>query len=216
MSQPSGQVETVMEPVNVSAATVYADALLGQLPGDSEAEEAAGQLDAIVGLLDGIDGFEELLTSALIDGAERCDLVRRIFHGRASETVEALLVVMADAGRLGLLRTLRRVLRSKLHVRQGKLEVTVISAVTLSDQQRHRAQQALAEALGAQCVLTFRVDPGLLGGVVVQVGDQVYDVSIRAELRSVQARLRRDIDLELPRLSGQAQTADNIEDSKDK
>jgi F-type H+-transporting ATPase subunit delta len=101
-------------------------------------------------------------------------------------------------------------------VRQGKLEVTVISAVTLSDQQRHRAQQALAEALGAQCVLTFRVDPGLLGGVVVQVGDQVYDVSIRAELRSVQARLRRDIDLELPRLSGQAQTADNIEDSKDK
>jgi hypothetical protein len=48
------------------------------------------------------------------------------------------------------------------------------------------------------------VDPDLLGGVVVQVGDHVYDASIRAELRSVQARLRRDIHLELPKLATQA------------
>jgi F-type H+-transporting ATPase subunit delta len=205
MSQPSRQVETVMDPTSVSVATVYADALLGQLPSDSEAEEVAGQLDALIDLLDEIDGFEALLTSALIGGAERCDLVRRIFHDRVSEVVEALLVVMADAGRLGLLRTLRRVFHSKLHVRQGKLEVTVISAVTLSDQQRRHVQQALTEALNAECVLTCRVNPDLLGGVVVQVGDHVYDASIRAELRSVQARLRRDIDLELPRLATQAE-----------
>lgn len=204
MSQPSRQVETVMDPTSVSAATIYADALLGQLPGDSEAEEVAGELDAIIDLLDEIDGFEALLTSALISSADCFDLVRRIFHDRVSEIVEALLVVMADAGRLGLLRTLRRVFHSKLHVRQGKLEVTVISAMTLTDHQRQHVGQALAEALNAKCVLTCRVDPDLLGGVIVQVGDHVYDASIRAELRSVQARLRRDIHLELPKLATQA------------
>jgi F-type H+-transporting ATPase subunit delta len=205
MSQPARQVETVMDPAVVSAATVYVDALLGQLPSDSEAEEVAGELDAMVDLLDEIDGFELLLTAALISGAERCDMVRRIFHGRVSEIVEALLLVMADAGRLGLLRTLRRVFHSKFHVRQGKLEVAVISAVTLSDVQRGHVQQALAESLNAAVVLTCRVDPDLLGGVVVQVGDHVYDASIRAELRSVQARLRREIHLELPMLAPQAQ-----------
>ena len=106
---------------------------------------------------------------------------------------------------LGLLRTLRRVFHSKLHVRQGKLEVTVISAVTLSDLQCRHVQQALADALNAEPVLTCRVDPDLLGGVVVQVGDHVYDASIRAELRSVQTRLRRDIHLELPKLASQAE-----------
>ncbi len=204
MSQPIRQVETVMDPTSISAATVYADALLGQLPSDSEAEEVAGQLDAIIDLLDEIDGFEALLTSALISSADCLDLVRRIFHDRVSEIVEALLVVMADAGRLGLLRTLRRVFHSKLHIRQGKLEVTVISAVTLTDHQRRHIGQALAEALKAECVLTCRVDRDLLAGVVVQVGDHVYDASVRAELRSVQARLRRDIHLELPKLATQA------------
>jgi len=204
MSLPARQVETVMDPASVSAATVYVDALLGQLPSDSEAEEVARELDALVELLDEIDGFEPLLTAALIGAAERCDMVRRIFHDRVSEVVEALLIVMADAGRLGLLRTLRRVFRSKMCARQGKLEVTVISAVTLTDPQREHVRQALAEALHADCVLTCRVDPDLLGGMVVQVGDHVYDASIRSELRSVQARLRRDIILELPRLAAQA------------
>lgn len=216
MSQPSRQVETVMDPTSVSAATIYADALLGQLPSDSEAEEVAGELDALIGLLDEIDGFEALMTAALISSADRLEMVRRIFHDRVSEIVEALLVVMADAGRLGLLRTLRRVFHSKLHVRQGKLEVTVISAVTLSDLQRQQVGQALAEALNAECVLTCRVDPDLLGGVVVQVGDHVYDASIRSELRSVQARLRRDIHLELPELAPQAKPANNVEDSTDR
>ena len=205
MSPPARQVETVMDPASVSAANVYADALLGQLPSDNEAEEVALELDAMVDLLDGIEGFEPLLTAALISAEERCDMVRRIFRGRVSEIVEALLLVMADAGRLGLLRILRRVFRSKLCSKQGKLEVTVISAVALTEAQRGHVRQSLSEALRADCVLTCRVDPELLGGMVVQVGDHVYDASVRNELRSVQARLRRDIILELPGLAAEAE-----------
>lgn len=207
MSQPPRQPDTVMDPTSVSIASVYADALLGQLPSDPEAEEVTEELDALVDLLDSIDGFESLLTAALITGPDRCEMVSRIFHGRVSEVVEAVLVVMADAGRLGLLRTLRRVFRSKLNTRQGKLEVTVISAVKLTDRQREDVRVALAESLHGEPVLTCRVDPDLLGGVVIHVGDHVYDASIRAELKSVQTRLRRDIHLDIPKLAGQADQA---------
>jgi len=207
MTQPARQPDTVMDPTSVSIAAVYADALLGQLPSNPEAEEVARELDALVDLLDSIEGFEGLLTAALITSADLCEMVRRIFHDRVSEVVEALLVVMADAGRLGLLRTLRRVFRSKLNARQGKLEVTVISAVALSDRQREHIRGALAESLKAEPVLTCRVDPDLLGGVVVHVGDQVYDASIRAELKVVQSRLRRDIHLDMSNLAGQADQA---------
>jgi len=207
MTQPPRQPDTVMDPTSISIAGVYADALLGQLPSNPEADEVAEELDALVDLLDSIKGFEALLTAALITSADRCEMVRRIFHGRASEVVEAVLLVMADAGRLGLLRTLRRVFRSKLNARQGKLEVTVISAVTLTDQQREHVRAALAESLKAEPVLACRVEPDLLGGMVVQVGDHVYDASIRAELKRVQGRLRRDIDLDIPKLAGQADQA---------
>jgi len=201
MSAAAANVDTVMDPTSVSIAGVYADALLGQLPGNAEAEEVAEELDALVDLFDGIDGFEQLLTSSLIDVESKCETIRRIFHDRASETVEAVLLVMADANRLGLLRTLRRVYRSKLNIRQGKLEVKVTSATPLTDTQRDHIRGVLAEALQAEPVLDCRVNPELLGGVVVQVGDYVYDASVRAELRGLQARLRRDIELDLPRLA---------------
>ena len=205
MSEPARHVESVMAPASVSAATVYVDALLGQLPSDIEAEEVAAELDALVELLDEIDGFESLLTAALISNDDRCELVRRIFHGRCSDVVEALLLVMADAGRLGLLRTLRRVFRSKLNARQGKMEVTVISAAALTDDQRQHVRKMLTESLGAECVLSCRVDADLLGGLVVQVGDHVYDASVRAELRGLQSKLRNEIELNIPKLSGTGQ-----------
>ena len=198
MKAPPDRIETVMHPVSESLARTYAEALLGQVPTDVEAEEVAAELDAIVNLLVEMEGFEELLTAALLSRSERSAVVQRIFQGRVSEPVEALLNVMASTGRLGLLRALCRVFRSMLYRRQGKREVTVTTAVPPSDEQRERIGLVLAEALRAEPVLSVRVDPGVLGGMIVQVGDDVYDASVRAELANLEDRLRREIRLEAP------------------
>ena len=189
------EVDTVMNPVGDRIAGVYAEAVLAQLPSDREAEEVAAELDALAELLDQVEGFEDLMTAALIPNAERARMVQRIFHDRVSEPVEALLVVMAGQGRLGLLRALRRVFRSALYRRQGKREVTVFTAGELNAPQRARVAAALADTLRAEPVVTYRVDADLLGGMVVRVGDHVYDASIRSELENLQGRLRREIRL---------------------
>jgi len=195
MTDRRAEVDSVMNPVSEEIAGVYAQAALNQLPSDAEAQEVAQELDALVDLLDRVEGFEELLTAALISQAERPRMVERIFHGRVSEPVEALLVVLAEHGRLGLLRTLRRVYRSALYRRQGKREVTVLTAAEPSEPQRRRITQVLAVTLRAEPVVTWRQSPELLGGMVVRVGDRVYDASVRAELDNLQARLRRELRL---------------------
>jgi len=207
MKAAQAQPETVMHPASESLARAYADALLGQVPSDPEAEEVAAELDAIVELLDEMEGFEELLTAALLSRAERAAIVHRIFHERVSEPVEAVLNVMSRTGRLGLLRTLRRAFRSALYRRQGKREVTVTTAVALSDEQCARVAEVLAEALNAQPVVTTRLEEGLIGGMVVRVGDDVYDASVRADLENLKVRLRREIRLEPPPLEGKPGTA---------
>jgi len=196
MKLPPGRVHSVMDPVSESLAAAYADALLGQVPSDVEAEEVAAELEAVVQLLDEIDGFESLLTAALLSSAERCAVVRRIFHGRVAEPVEAVLHVMARAGRLGLLRLLRRAFRSRLYRRQGKREVTVTTAAPLDEAQRRRTIHHLAETLACQPVVTFDVDEDLIAGMSVRMGDDVYDASVRAELAGLQERLRKEIRLE--------------------
>lgn len=203
MKAPARQVDSVMDPVSESLARVYAEALLGQVPSDPEAEQVAAQLDAIVDLLDEIAGFEELLTAALISSAERTAVVERIFHARVGEPVEATLAVMAGAGRLGLLRTLRRVFRSALHRRQGKREVTVVTAVPVAEKHQRRIAAALAETLRAEPVVRWDVDEKLLGGMVVRIGDHVYDASVRAELHRLEGRLAREIRLEPPEVGAE-------------
>jgi F-type H+-transporting ATPase subunit delta len=202
MAEASPQVDSVMNSVAEPLATVYAEALLAQVPTDAEAIEVAEELDGVVELLDTIEGFDELLTAALLSHADRCDIIERVFHGRISEPLEAALTVMGQAGRLGLLRTLRRVFRSALYRRQGKLEVTVVTAVLLDESQREHVVSALAETLSAEPVPTFQLDPGLLGGMVVRIGDNVYDASVRSDLTKLQRRLTREIRLEAPDRGG--------------
>jgi F-type H+-transporting ATPase subunit delta len=199
---PPRRVETVMDPVGESVARVYAEALLAQVPSDVEAEEVGAELDGLVELMDRLAGFEELLIAALPSAEDRCEMVGRLFHGRVSEPLEAALNVMAQGGRLGMVRLLRRTYRSALNHRQGKREVTVVTAGPLEEAQRARVRQVLAETLGAEPIVTYELDRDLLGGMVVRVGDRVYDASIRAELRAMQEKLRREIELDAPAPAG--------------
>jgi F-type H+-transporting ATPase subunit delta len=189
--QPDSVLDRATEPL----ARVYAEALLGHLPADEEAEQVAAEIDGLVGLLDEIDGFDALLNAALMSQQQRCELVGRVFHGRVSEPLEGLLGVMAQENRLALLREVRGAFRAALHRRQGKIEVLVTTAVPLDDARRGHVAAVLAEALQAEPVVAYRVDAGLLGGMRIRVGDHLYDASVRAQLRKVQQRLAREIEL---------------------
>lgn len=189
-----GRIETVLDAVDPLGA-VYAQGLLDHVPRDDEAEQIAGELDALAGLLDEIPEFQLLLTAVLLSRKQRCELVERIFGGRASEPLEGLLLVMAEADRLGLLRAVRQAFRAALARREGKVPVVVTTAVPLDAAQRGRVQEVLRQALGAEPVVCLGVDGDLLGGVVVRIGDRLYDASVRAELGRVQERLARELNL---------------------
>jgi F-type H+-transporting ATPase subunit delta len=67
----------------------------------------------------------------------------------------------------------------------------VRSATPLSDAQRERLQRALQQKIGGRIELELEVDPSLVGGAVAQVGDLVYDGSLRTQLRQLRASLAR-------------------------
>ena len=66
-----------------------------------------------------------------------------------------------------------------------------VCRLALSDEDRERMQQVLARREGKKIVLETRVDPSLLGGVVVRIGDRVWDHSASRELNRLGARLTR-------------------------
>jgi F-type H+-transporting ATPase subunit delta len=189
MSSPAQHVESVMDPRELSLANVYAEALLELLPRDDQAETVAEQLEQIARMTHEVDGFQDLLEAAAMDDEQRLAMVRRVFASCVHGTLMDFLCVLAENDRLGLVRGVARRFRKLLWERQGVVEVVLTTAVEMDTDELDALKAMLAEALDASPVLHTRVDPSLIGGARVQVGDRVFDASVARNLRLLRSAL---------------------------
>ena len=179
---------TVFDEAADEGARNYADALLGAA-GD-EAGAVLDELDELVAdVVRGQPRFAELMASPSMGAADRDRVLVELFEGRARPTVVNFLRVLNRHGRLDLLPAVAARARAAWDRRQGRRPVTVRSAVPLDDAQRAALEGRLSSLIGATPVLTLEVDPSLIAGLVVQVGDDVYDASVRTRLRRLRDRL---------------------------
>jgi len=174
--------ESVLSGSGYALAGVYAEALLAAAPANAVAEDVAVELESLARLLDEWPEAARLLTVATIGKKQRCELVERVFAGRTSEPLAGLLAVLARNGRLELVGAIARRFRKLLHRRQGRVEVTVTTAFELDEPTRQAVAEMIEQMIRAEPLLTTRVDPDLLGGATVRVGDRVYDASIATSL----------------------------------
>ncbi len=180
--------KSVMDPTALTLAGMYAEATLGLLPTDAQAEPVADELNAIASMMTEEDKYD-LLGSAFINRDERQRIVRRAFEGKCSDTVMGLLDVLARNGRLNVLGLVARAFRKQLNTRQGKVDVLVTSATELDAEIRGQLEAMLKETMGITPLLQVSVEPKVLGGLTVKVGDKVFDATVATQL----SRLRRTL-----------------------
>jgi F-type H+-transporting ATPase subunit delta len=133
--------------------------------------------------------FAVMMESPVRTAADKDRLIAQAFEGRALPTTVNFLRVLNRHGRLGLLGPVLRAARETWERRQNRRPVTVRSAVPLTDGQADALRDRLAKTVGGTPVLRQEVDPGLIGGIVIQVGDDVYDASVRNRLEQLRQRL---------------------------
>jgi F-type H+-transporting ATPase subunit delta len=182
MQRASRPWPSVMDAAEIPLAEVYAEAALELVPSEAEAEEASGELNELARFLRDTPQLNYLLFRAPISVAARCGLVDRVFRQRCSPVAEGLLKVLTRRDRLVLFPVIAARFRALLDRREGKVDVTVTTAVEMDDQTRRQVIQTMRERHGALPALHELVDPSLVGGMVVSVGGRVYDDSIATEL----------------------------------
>ena len=187
--------DTVMQPRLAALANTYAQALLDNVPDNERAEELAGELDEIVRLLDGIEGFDALLTRAMLTRTQRDELVQRVFAGRVSEPVEAFVTVLGRRNRLEVIRPAAMKFRELLNIRKGLLEVHATTSAPLDEKRRAEIAEMISGQLGSEIILIAHVDEDMLGGIVIRVGDRVFNASLAASIEKLSNRLARRIAL---------------------
>ncbi|MFE7354949.1 F0F1 ATP synthase subunit delta [Streptomyces sp. NPDC057543] len=123
--------------------------------------------------------------SALAKG----ELLRSLFGGRARPATERLVVRLVTQPRGRSLEAGLESLSKLAAERRDRMVAVVTSAVPLSDQQKQRLGAALAKIYGRPMHLNLDVDPTVLGGIAVQVGDEVINGTIAERLEEATRRM---------------------------
>lgn len=194
---------TVLESDAPEATRSYAEALLNAATAEGQAEGALDELDAILrDVLGANPRFAELLYQTDGKAADRDRILTSILEGRALPVVVRFLRVLNRHGRLNLLAAIARTARALWDRRQNRRPVSVRSAGPLDEGQQAALREKLTALLGgATPILTVTTDSSLIGGFVVQVGDDLYDASVRRRLQLLRQQLveRRTQELQMRR-----------------
>jgi ATP synthase F1 delta subunit len=120
--------------------------------------------------------------SPVVDDAARAQVIEKVFRGRASDLLTDALQVIHRKGRLGALPAIAEAYRREHRERRGLVEATVRTAVPLPPALRERLVAEVGRLSGKTGELLERVDPGILGGLVVEFAGEKIDASIASRL----------------------------------
>ena len=187
---PDIRQKTVLDTELQSVGMVYAHALLDAAEAQGKTEEIVAEFDSFVEVvLNPNPKFEELLASRMFQPEELTAVLDRTLGGQASKLFLNFLKVVAQHGRLNAVRAISEAAHERYNQMRGLVDVIVTTSAEISQQDADQIGQDLRGMIGGQPRVLRKVDPHLIGGLVVQVGDTVYDGSVASQLQRAKAQM---------------------------
>lgn len=183
--------ETVLDTGAEQLGKTYARALVGAAKNAGVADEVVGQLGQLVD--EYLGGSPQLLAafaSPRVDETEKLRVIDRVFGDQFHPILIKFLKVMAGRDRLAYISAVRNAADNIHDEMMGRTVATVRSAVPLDDALRTQISDRLGSMMNKQVRLSESVDPDLIGGMVIRVGDRVYDSSVSNQLDKMAKRTR--------------------------
>jgi len=173
-----------------SASLQYANAMADIALAQGAAEPAAKQLHEFGLAYAQSTELRTFLASPAVSMEDKHGVIEKIVARLgASKIIRNFLFVLADHRRTQLIPEVITAFHEVIRQRQGVAEAVVSSAVELSAAQKKEMAVTLAQLTGKKIAAKYALDPALLGGAVVRIGDTIYDGSLRSRLNEMRARL---------------------------
>lgn len=172
-------------------ARVYTEALIDIARAKSAIEETGAELEQFGSLLEKNPQIERLFDSPIVEASAKVDLLRRALQGNVSDLVTDFLCLLLEKGRFAAFPSILDAYREIADEHAGRARVHVATAAPLQPTLRQQIQSAVARALAREIVLEDRVEPALVGGAVITIGDKVYDGSLATRLTRSKKQIMR-------------------------
>jgi F-type H+-transporting ATPase subunit delta len=170
------------------AARRYAEAAF-EIAGRDQAHDA--WRDGLVVAADLLSGEDvaSVVDNPAIPLVQRLTVLDRLLGGRVPQGLLNLVRLLAQRGRLDILPSIASQYQRLLNRQRGVVEAVVTSAASLTPDETDALRAKLAGMTGASVDLEVRIDDNLIGGLMVRIGDQLLDASVRGRLERLRTQL---------------------------
>lgn len=174
----------------LALAKVYAEAMIQLAESQGEMDLLARELADFARRIEQSAELASFLASPLIDREARETAVEKLFRGKYSDLFIDSLQVLNRKGRANLVRAVAEAYALAREERLGRIRIVVRSATPLTDELRARLRDVTGRYTNKEPELAEEIDESLIGGLVVQIGDEKFDGSVRTKLARLGEALR--------------------------
>jgi F-type H+-transporting ATPase subunit delta len=174
---------------NATIAKNYAEALLAAAGPLGQVDAFGRLMDAVAGAVSADPRIAAVLASPRVAKAVKGRLLADALEDTAPVEFIRFLQAVTRRGRQALLNDISQQYQALVDVQQNRVHAGVTLAAAPDETLTRRIVERLTAVLGKEVRAHMKADPGILGGVVVRIGDRVYDGSLRRRLTTLRRRM---------------------------
>ncbi len=172
-----------------SIATTYVNALLEIAVKKGQFEQIEKDLALVSEVISKHGKLKKTLFHPSITRNEKKKLIRKIFGASVSDLMVNFLNLLVDRRRQGILEFLPLIYKETVDASKGVIKARVTTVTPLNESQMHGLKKRLDEITGKKVEIEVVLDPQILGGILVRVGNRMIDRSVAGRLKNLKARL---------------------------
>lgn len=174
-----------------AAALRYATALVDIAEESGKIDAVEQDLNALEAMIAESQDLQTMIRSPLISRKNQQEAIQALAaKAKFQDITSNFLALLAQNRRLGMVQSMINAVRMDISRRRGEISATVQSAFNLSPDQEKALQDSLAKAMGQAVAVRVEVNQDLIGGMVVTVGSQMIDASVKRKLERLKIAMK--------------------------
>ncbi|MFK7769689.1 MAG: ATP synthase F1 subunit delta [Mariniblastus sp.] len=167
---------------------VYAKALLAFGQDSNNVDQLVDELNSVAGVVNDLPELKSALESPRIASEAKSKMLDKAFGSKVDKGLLNFLKVIGNKGRYDCLGAIADSANKMKDEMSGRVQAMLISAAEVDDSVKDGIAERLSTKLGKKVSLQSEVDPSIIGGMVIRIGDTVYDGSVVNQLAQVRAK----------------------------
>ena len=166
----------------------YAKPLLELAQEQGVLEETKKDMELFVGLCEDSKDLQLMLKSPIIPHLKKLSILEKLFKGKVGNLTYSIFEIIVKKNRESILFEVGKSFLSLYNKAKGLIEATVTSTIKLDDKTKKEFEKLVKSVTGQDAILTEVVDPSVIGGFKLKIGDQQIDETVSSKLRELELK----------------------------